>query len=68
MKLVKKDGSTLEIFLEDIGGEGRKEDVQIAILQTSADDLPIRDCIYLTPDMVDDVCNSLQEWKKTFEK
>ena len=67
MELVKKDGSTLEIYLEDLGGEGEKEDVQIAMLQTSADDFPIRDCIYLTPDMVDDVCKELQYWKSTFE-
>ena len=70
MKILnKKDGSTLKICLEDMGDEKNKKNTVIALLQETkvTDDRTIVDAVYITSEMVDEVCNELQKLKKENE-
>lgn len=59
----KKKIKNLEIYFEDIGEGGNPEDIYIAMLQRE-ENPETSDCIYLSADMVDDVCEKLQDLKK----
>lgn len=70
MKILnKRDGSTLEIYFEDMSDEKNENNIVIALLQETkvTDDHTARNAVYVSFEMVDEVCNELQRMKKENE-